>query len=241
MGGYLCAKVRIRNRSTAIENVKLNGLSSGFQTCLPHPLIPDLPWDRHKQCSANYVRHLPTPTTPITVSVIYYYPWKFTDPYRIGHRTTSVFSDSWPIFLPAQTRVSLLSVAHFVIRWREGDFNDGPASPSDSGVPDPQQPTLSLTPTTTASLPGDPPAGALPSDPATGTPPPPLWSRGATAGLVLGTIVSIVALCLGAVRLQKRRKQRGAPHRPIELDRDRGDGMGFRVVHQGDGPNTEAE
>ncbi|KAK3371064.1 Alpha/Beta hydrolase protein [Lasiosphaeria ovina] len=116
-------------------------------------------------------------------------------------------------------------------KWRKGDFSGDPSSPGDTGIPSRQRPLPTPTPTIT-----DPPPGS----PVTEPPPPPSWSRGAIAGLIAGIIsLGLLALCLGAPRLRNRRRRRRGAHRGIELDDDPGEGIGFRVLHGGDGSSTE--
>lgn len=214
--------------------------SSGFTTC--RPLFPQFGYGFDKKCSEPYTSALPELTTPITASVIYYETWGQSDGWAIGFTTTTVLSyDSegrWPILLPAQTEPTGVSTSHFVIRWREGDFSgDDPSSPSDSAVPDSPLPLPSPTPpTTTALLPSQSATGS----PVTGQPPPSPWPRGAIVGLVIAAIASALAFGFGLARLRKRRRRaRQAVSRAIELDRDPGDGIGFRVLHPGNGPSAE--
>jgi hypothetical protein len=183
----------------------------------------------------SYTSAMPNLTTLITAAVIYYETWRHSDAWAIGFSTTTVLSYNskgrWPVLLPAQTGPTGVSVSHFVIRWRQGDFSDDPSSPSDSTVPNPQLPLPSPTsPTTTASLPSHPAPGQLPRSP---------WSGGAIAGLAIAAIASVLAVGFGVVRLRKRQRRRRATDRAIELDRDPGDGMGFLVMHHGDGPSEE--
>lgn len=99
-----------------------------------------------------YTSSLPNLTTPLTVSVFYYEPFIFSLdwgkpwPGRVGFRTTTVLSNSWPILTPAATRPSAVSISQMVIRWRNGDFTDS-LDTSESPAPSvPLNPPTSLDP-----------------------------------------------------------------------------------------------
>lgn len=109
---------------------------SGFATCtIPIWRQPfQRPIGTENLCPQPYKSQLPELTTSLTVEVIYYSPYdpSFSElpwPYREGFRTSTVLTDSWPILTPANTAPTQILAQHFIIRYKDSDFESTSVDP----------------------------------------------------------------------------------------------------------------
>ncbi|KAM7200864.1 hypothetical protein V8F20_005106 [Naviculisporaceae sp. PSN 640] len=205
---------------TDTEEWEATCVMSGFSSC--HRPFWELPGARNPRCSVPYTSPMPSLTSALTAVVIYYEPYDISSPDRIGHSTTTVLTpgSTWPVLLPAMTAPTGVSISHFVIRWRDGDFaGDDPPYPAPTGP---------------RTLP--PPVGTSASNPDPTSSPDSsqgISSPAALVGMAFGAILLLIGLCCGTVymRRESRRRRRGA-QRGVEMDYV-GDGTGFgiRVIH----------
>ncbi|KAM7187802.1 hypothetical protein V8F33_011017 [Rhypophila sp. PSN 637] len=128
---------------TDTEEWEATCVMSGFSSCT-RPFW-EMPGARNRRCSMPYTSNMPTLTSALTAVVIYYEPYDADNsaPYQIGHSTTTVLSpaSTWPVLLPAMTAPTGVSISHFVVRWRNGEFSgDIPLHPTrsiEAGTPVP--------------------------------------------------------------------------------------------------------
>jgi hypothetical protein len=203
---------------------------SGFYTCTQPLGIPAFPW-RSRFCSMAFTSMLPSLTTPMTLVEIFYEPYDHTLDSsglgwgnRVGHRTTRVVSDEWPVFLPATSTIRAISASHIVIRWREADFTDVPSVTSDPALPTTgrSSPSISVFPSCTNSADCPRPTGSAPPSP-TG------MSSKIIAVLTPGVILVVVAILLYLRHCRARRRSWRDFH-GLELN-DIGPNIGCLVLH----------
>lgn len=120
-----------------------------------------------------------------------------------------------------------VSVAHYVIRWRKSDFNEGDEPTHQTGGSTSPKPTA---PTRAGTWPPAPDPTS-PSDM-----PQRISSSGAVVGMVFGALAVLIVLCCGTAQLRRnlrrRRRRRNFIRPGIELRYvDDGKGIGIRVLH----------